>query len=517
MKKLLSIILVLCFSIAIFAAAIPNVGAATYDEKYFRAPAAAVYESFGKQGYAYGRITVSAESWVNNNPDGCPVDAVVYWGNANGKLEGYSPAATFKLSTRSTAFEFSDLQIIPEGADRFVVYTMIHGTEIMSTKYVEAMLPEGAAYSIDKAPLMRLVVISDTHLRSSDTSATNIKFKDMLNDVNTMYPDAKGIFINGDVINSGRDLTDTLVPRAEWAKLTEYAQTSKIPIFMGIGNHDIWPNASRDTMKVIFTNTAILPDGSHPNSVHYDFELDGYHFVFIGDDDGDPTYATLSDATLEWLDQTLAKGYSEDKPTFIFFHQALTNTVAGSLTNFGQEWDGVINAVEVRAVLSKYPQAILFSSHSHYSMDNIQNAYSGGNTFPFNFNTASLGSVDGASDEAQGYIVEVYDDAVVLKGRDFAGDEWKGTAQYAVSYADIENNGGTVPAPIVPDNNNNENNDTENNNSNNTQKPTEATPTDDQVEDGEAEPAGCGSALGIGAIVLAVIPGAICFIRRKED
>ena len=518
MKKVFKITFALCFILAFLIAAMPTSSAASYNEDDFRYPISAVYESFGKQGYAYGRITVKANSWVNNNEGGCPTDAVVYWANEDGKLEGYSPVCTFKLSTRSTAFEFSDLLIIPEGADRLLVYTKIHGTDKFSTQSVEALLPENSAYSITKEPIMSFVVVSDTHLRSSDTSAANVKFRDMLSDVNSMLPDAAGIFINGDNINSGRDLSDTLVPRAELAKLVEYAtDLTEIPIFMGVGNHDLWPNASRDTMKILFANTATLPDGTHPTSIHYDFYLNGYHFVFVGDDDGDPTYATLSASTLTWLDETLAEGYSSGAPTFIFMHQAITNTVAGSLTDFGQEWDGITNAVEVRSILAKYPQAILFSSHSHYSMDSVRNAYSGGDTFPFNFNTGSLADVSDLPKEAQGYIVEVYEDAVILKGRDFAANEWKGSAQYAVLYAEGENGGSFTP--VIPNTGNEE-----------TPKPTQTAKkttfattspkadeseleSEQQAEDGDG---GCGSSIGASALTVAILPCAFALKRKKR-
>lgn len=512
MKKNLRLILTFCFVVAIILSVIPTAMAADYNTSYFRYPTEAVYESFGKPGYAYGQLTVSVNSWVNNNEGGCPMDAVVYWANEDGKLPGYSSLARFKLSTRATTFEFSDLQIIPEGADRLIVYTAIHGTNTLSDSSVVAMLPENSAYSSTGEPIMSFVVLSDTHIRNDDNHSANLKFKDMLNDVKTLVPDAAGIFINGDNIQSNKTTTDLELPKSQLEKIKQYGQAicPDIPIFMGVGNHDLWPYKSASELREIFTNVATLPDGSHPDSVHYDFYLDGYHFVFIGDDDNnDPTYAKLSTETLAWLDETIAEGYDENSPnTFIFMHQAVSNTVAGSLTNYGQEWDGIINAVQVRNVLSKYPQAILFSGHSHYTMDSVQNAYSGGSLWPTNFNTASLASVTDHQDEAQGYIVEIYDDTVLVKGMDFAANEWKASAQYAVSYA--ENLGTGIQRP---------NNDVLNDEDKNDPKATKesADTVKSSEKKTEAQEGGCGSALGVGAMIIAVVPALICFVRKKEE
>jgi hypothetical protein len=439
MRSAIKTIAAICFILCIILSVIPVVSAAEYNMQYFRYPTEAVYQSYGKAGYAYGQLTVSVNTWVNNNDGGCPMDAVAYWANENGKLPGYSPLARFKLSTRATTFEFSDLQIIPEGADRLLVYTAAHGSDQLSTQSVVAMLPENSDYKPAGTPIMSFAVVSDTHLRSDDNHEANRKFKDMLNDVKTLVPDAAGIFINGDNIQSNKTTSDLNVPRKEFAKIKQYGAEicPDIPIFIGVGNHDLWPHSYASELRTIFASVATLPDGSHPESIHYDFYLDGYHFIFVGDDDNtDPTYARLNDSTLQWLDATIAEGYDKDSPnTFIFLHQAVTNTVAGTLTNYGEEWDGIINAVQTRNVLSKYPQAILFSGHSHYTMDSIQNAYSGKGIWPYNFNTSSLGQIKQAPEKAEGYIVEIYNDTVLVKGMDFAANTWISSAQYAVSYA----------------------------------------------------------------------------------
>ena len=520
-KSLKGIMIYSVIAVILFAMILMAVPASADD---FRYPIEAVYESYGEMGYARGRLTVKVDAWVNSGA--CPMEAVVYWANANGVLEGYSSLARFTLSTRSTTFEFPELQIIPKEADRLRVYTAKKDDDTLSSVYVDAMIPEGYGYNIKGSPDMSFVVVSDTHLDASDDATANQRFVNMLADINKDFSDVSGVFINGDNINAaGMGGNDIQTSADQFAKIEEYrALYPKIPIFMGVGNHDLWPNGKQTEAMQMFLQTAILPDGSHPTSLNYDFYLNGYHFVFVGDDDRDPNYATLSNQTLKWLDETIEGGYDDGYPTFIFLHQALSNTVAGSLTNYGQEWDGVVNVVEVRNVLRKYPRAVLFSGHSHYSMNSVQNAYSGGSMFPTTFNTASLanvGSANGGIDknEAQGYIVEVYEGAVLVRGRDFAADEWKASAQYAIDYgAEL------IPAPEIPANKETDapDNDTgkDDNNAGNNQNTntdtnvtTPATEGSDQVPDNKS---GCGAALGGGIVLVAMIPAVLGMTCRKK-
>lgn len=527
-KKIISACIVLTMMVMSFAVAIPS-NAVAYNENYFRYPVAATYESYGKAGFARGELTVEVNKWVNNNLTGsdigCPTDAVVFWANEDGKLPGYSRLARFKLSTRSTTFEFPELQIIPEGADRLLVYTAIHGSEELSAQFVEAMLPEDCDYIPASEPVMSFVVISDTHIQKSDSAAENVIFKDMLNDVKKDFPEVKGIFINGDNAQSSKNATDTSALKSELENIEDYRSSicPKIPIFMAVGNHDLWPYKLYSDAVNTFLGEATLPDGSNPKSINYDFWLGGYHFVFLGSDINDPTYAKLNTATLEWLDTTLAEDYDSGRPTFIFLHQALSNTVAGSLTDFGQEWDGIINAVEVKNVLRKYPEAILFSGHSHYSLDSVGNAYDGGDIFPTTFNTASLarataryGEESVSLNEAQGYIIEIYDDCVMVKGRDFTADEWKSSAQYVVDYSA---EGISRPIPDNSQNNtsNGSNNNVQETGSANTEQQTEKpSATDAPTETNAVEKAGCGSYISGVALVFAVSTCAVSLVALKR-
>ena len=310
-KRLLSLTLVAATLFVLCAAVIP---ASAND--YFRHPVSATYKTYvSKPGYANGEITIKVNAWINTYD--CPMEAVMYWANGDGLLEGYESFARFSLSTISTTFKFPTGLIIPEGADRIRVYTAQKGSSTLSEQYVDARIPRDSAFVVDSDPLMTFAIVSDTHVQNSDASKGTVNFKNMLRDLKTNFSDLSGMFIVGDMISSSQSSTTVAVD--EYAKLwaVRDEEFAGLPIYMAVGNHDLWPAGYKadtlQTMKELFYKNAVLPDGSHPTALHYDFWIDNCHFIFPGDDDMDGNYATLSADTLDWLDTTIATGYGQER------------------------------------------------------------------------------------------------------------------------------------------------------------------------------------------------------------
>ncbi|RJE82802.1 hypothetical protein D3P07_26190 [Paenibacillus sp. 1011MAR3C5] len=107
-------------------------------------------------------------------------------------------------------------------------------------------------------------------------------------------------------------------------------------------------------------------------------------------------------------------------------HQPLKNTVAGSYEE--QQWHGVEEDVGLRAVLAGYPQAILFSGHTHWELEAGHTYYDGVGKLPAMVNAVSTAYLwtdeDQHKDGSQGLFVNVYEDRVVVRGRDFERSDW---------------------------------------------------------------------------------------------
>lgn len=144
----------------------------------------------------------------------------------------------------------------------------------------------------------------------------------------------------------------------------------------------------------------------------------------------------MSTEQLDWLDAKLSERATLDHPIFLFLHQPLMDTVAGSLKEQG--WYGVNQDAELKEVLAKYPQAILFSGHTHWQLEAKHTMYDGAGHMPTMFNASSVGYLWTDEDEhlegSEGLHVEIYKDRVVVKGRDFVAGEWIEGVEFTVRY-----------------------------------------------------------------------------------
>ena len=376
-------------------------------------------------GFAEGILTVKLAEGDS------ATDVICYWGDDDGRLEGYTAHAKFKVTGSTTVRTIGKNLLIPPGATRLLVYT-VNAAGDLSEEYALS-LPEGAASKDFGDPLVEFQVVSDIHITGQNTHTYDKNFTGMLKDVVANSKNSAGIFIVGDMANSGKE--------AEYQQMVKLHQavTGAPPCFLAVGNHDLYNGTLKDQIN-LFLKYAHLPDGTNPESSHYDFWLNGYHFVFLGNDrlTNGNLYTTLSAATIEWLDETLAEDRDEGRPTFLFLHQSLYDTISGSFE--GQGWNGVANEKPLRDTLKKYPEVVMFNGHSHWTLDSEGTMYVRSEELPTIFSTASVAylwtsyNIAGGEnlDGSQGYYVRVYADKILVLGRDFTTGEWVSSAQFYV-------------------------------------------------------------------------------------
>lgn len=141
---------------------------------------------------------------------------------------------------------------------------------------------------------------------------------------------------------------------------------------------------------------------------------------------------------LSWLDNRLSEITAHEPlaPVFVYCHQSMYNTIAGSLK--GQKWNGVRPDDALRAIFAKYPQVLLFNGHSHWVMESYRNAHFADNKLPNIFNTASTAYLWSTTDKevsvagSQGYYIKICGDCVLVLGRDFSQNKWIPEACYMV-------------------------------------------------------------------------------------
>ena len=160
--------------------------------------------------------------------------------------------------------------------------------------------------------------------------------------------------------------------------------------------------------------------------------VNGYTFIAFNADMLLGGQANYSDESLEWLDNELSKASAAnpDKPIFVAIHQPPKDTVSQSETS-----DGVSG---YNHVLAKYPQVVLFTGHTHASIQRersiYQKDYTVVNSGSLSYAGTSIGGVSfenkgdtstnpSLKDYAQALLVRISGKSVDIERCDFAGQE----------------------------------------------------------------------------------------------
>lgn len=280
---------------------------------------------------------------------------------------------------------------------------------------------EGTAIE-DEEPKLTFNVLSDTHIRESSFS-TN-KFLAALQDLHEINPTSDALIINGDMTNTGYP--------EEYEKVRNLLEQSPTPenVYFALGNHEFHNEEGNEINMERFKQFV------NEDEVYYEKILKGYSFIFLGSESwgpvGVPTKdaAVLGEKQLKWLENTLKMRSKDKKPIFVYLHQPLPDT-------FG-EGPMLIQHEELEKILSKYPQVVLFSGHTHQDMKKPQLNMTEKKGFPV-INTASTYNTtnwpDYNWDESQGLYVEVYNEKVEIKGRDFNRKQWIPETHYTIDYS----------------------------------------------------------------------------------
>lgn len=390
------------------------------------APTAATYEiKDPTSGLADGDITVEL-------PKDHGASAIqAFWGTKDGKLEGYTGLAPIKVgASEITAIgEMVKNTMIPPEATHLLVYTL-NSTGQPSESYVSVELPEGCNFKFPEGkPLIEFQALSDIHV---STEIREQHYKAMLQDVLKNSPDSVGIFVAGDVVDSG-PATD------QWEKLWAwYDEVEGLPhMYIGIGNHEF--SGYREYGPAInqFLKYLRLPDDVEKEDgvPYYDTWIGDYHFIVLGNTVYEPgVRATIGDEQYAWLESKLAEAV-DDTPIFLFMHQGMKNTVSGTAES--EKWWGINDDAKLRQLLKKYPNVFFFTGHTHSIMDAPNCMFGGGENAAL-FNTGSVAdlwipSTGESVVGSQGYYVQVYKDKVLVRGRDFVTGEWVASAQFVVN------------------------------------------------------------------------------------
>lgn len=271
---------------------------------------------------------------------------------------------------------------------------------------------------------LQLAVISDTHI-DTKFQKTQRKLASALQDLNNIAPEYDVIAVNGDMTNYGLTEEYDLFNSIFQKNKNQNAQE-----FMAIGNHEWLEHQVNTSITDSELKNRFLTKMNVSN-LYYDKWIKGYHFITIAGEKSENTMlieygeaerdsAYISDEQFKWLEDALSTNADPSKPIFVFFHQPIEDTV------YGSEWSAGLDDKRILRLLKKYPQVILFTGHSHYPLDNPKSIVRDVITM---VNTSSVAYTYTPEKEenytqSQGYLVNVYDDKVEIKAREFSNGTW---------------------------------------------------------------------------------------------
>lgn len=458
------------------------------------APSEVTYDRTGTYaGAADGKLTIRA------GEESLPDSYIAYWGNANGKLDGYTSFAPIECRGQLTEYEMVANTLIPTEADRILVYSARRNK--ISETAATVMLPEGCNVYDFGTPLYEMQVVSDIHINSSQNHLHNQHFAAALADIRKMSPDSIGLFVNGDIADHGQ-----VAEYKAFQKLVRDAGSPKV--YCAIGNHDLAGGPYNSQVANFTQYTEPCTDKAYA-----DAWINGVHFIFLGSE-AVGLNADLSRVQLKWLEKTLAENRDENRPIYVFLHQGMMDTVAGTFEY--QKWHGVNQEKQLAKILKDYPEVVLFSGHSHWELDSISSMKERDENLPTIFNTASCAYLwndaamvtNAGIEGSQGYYIKAYPDMLLVLGRDFVNGQWIASAQFVVQLPQKQQGPETDPDhPAVT---------TE---STNTTEPitTTAPSTNTNQGAGDRSPNLGGILLGVAVAVVAVVGiGAAVMVRKKK-
>lgn len=201
----------------------------------------------------------------------------------------------------------------------------------------------------------RFAVISDSQLVPNPSNYTSVNLKNTFKAIREKDVDL--VVLAGDIVDYG---DKNLYGYYKQLENNAFEGVKKPDFLYIMGNHETYNAAGGDLNYEQLVG--LFEDGTgQEKNVHR--ILGGYHFIGISSD-GTELNCLYSQKTLAWAKKCLDESVAEDpsRPVFVAVHAAPEDTVLGS-----SKQEELGNA-DLNDLFKDYPQAVLFSGHSHRAL-----------------------------------------------------------------------------------------------------------------------------------------------------
>lgn len=277
-------------------------------------------------------------------------------------------------------------------------------------------------------------LISDSHLMPYSGVSASVKFENAMN-----WFDGQADFIChcGDVTNHGF-YVNAETGAVDTAQFNEYKTIREshpnLPVYCTFGNHDsysetksgvLYGRALTHDLDLLETYTGLVAEDEYGKGVlHYRVDHEGDVFLFVGQTS---CTVAMSNESYAWLVEQI-NGLN-GKRCFIFCHPFFSKD-SGDTTNGAYGSSLLDSRAALKTILAQTPNVVLFHGHSHFRFDQQAVEESMIYTHKNGFRSVHVPSLSAPAfvsasskreqtNESYGYLVDVYSDYIILRGRNF--------------------------------------------------------------------------------------------------
>ena len=273
---------------------------------------------------------------------------------------------------------------------------------ILLTMFSPAFGSKAESYSAERPDelITSFAVVSDIHVETNHPEPYN-SLKGVLQGIK-VGEDIDAVVYTGDNVMNGQVLEDVFfysAVRAVMPAKNNYVIT---------GNHDL-ANGEGDYSKFrsnfILFNKLVL--GNDIDELYYYKVVNGCYMIFMSSEDLCVGDYVISDEQLNWLKGVLDKAQAENAPILVFNHHPIYLVRDRDYR-------------EIAWLLQKYDNLVYFHGHYHNQLT-TDSFYEWHGVDCINVPRATENS---DYDPGSGLVVEVYEDEIVVRSRDFIKGEW---------------------------------------------------------------------------------------------
>ena len=249
-------------------------------------------------------------------------------------------------------------------------------------------------------------VLSDIHVETNNPNIYN-KLKDVLEGVKT-GEDIDAVVYTGDNVMNGQALENAFFYSA--VKAVKPAEKN----YVITGNHDLGNgegNYDEYRKSFILNNKYVL--GNDIDELYYYRVVNGCYLIFMSSEALCVGDYVISDEQMEWLKGVLDEAKVADAPILVFNHHPIYLVRDRDYR-------------EIAWLLQKYDNLVYFHGHYHNGL-RPESFYDWHNVDCINVPRATEHQ---DYEAGQGLVVEVYEDEIVVRARNFITNEWMDEFRY---------------------------------------------------------------------------------------